>query len=219
MRKNLVWVSANQGECAIPDLYNEGRTYDVAIHDYDAGIPPQNRQAEYWIPSPGTEKLETAHANLLSIGAYDQYAFLDDDLTITSADIDNLFKVGDALNLDLYQPALTPTSYSSHRHLFQNALGGPLPARYVPFVEIMCPFVSAPALQEIYWTFGLNQSAWGIDCYIWPKILDGVVVESTPIGHYRKPARRERVMRNGLTPFQELDIIRKIDYDGPEAQW
>jgi len=51
---------------------------------------------------------------------YEAYAFLDNDITVSAAQLDTLFRTGLALGLDLFQAALTtdsitpPTTTSSH---------------------------------------------------------------------------------------------------------
>lgn len=218
-RSYLVWVSANHCKMT-PKLHTAPRWYDIAIHDYgdwtDEDVR-KNCEAEYYLPSPYTEKFRTAANVLPALPSYSYYAFLDDDLDIDTATLNRLFVVGDSLDLDLYQPALSLDSYCSHNHLRQGALGGPVPVRPVPFVEIMCPFFSAKALQRCLPTFDLNHSGWGLDCYVWPKLVETpFVIDNLPIKHLRAPARRTRLAVNGLTPYQECEIVRKLNYDGDQ---
>jgi hypothetical protein len=217
MRKYLVFVSTKHGQAA-SELYGANRLFDVAVHDYgsweDAQLSTRTRQSEYWSPFPRREKLESAAAIIPALPSYAQYAFLDDDLIITTDQLNRLFTAGESLGLDLYQPALTRGSYGTHAPLFRGYLGGVVPVRPVPFVEIMCPFFSKAGLDKCLWTFDLNVSGWGLDCYIWPKLAQGHAVDSIPIGHYREPSRRDRVAHNGLTPHQESEILRKLNYDG-----
>lgn len=207
-RDYLVFCSTNHGK-ATPELYGEGRLYDVCCHDYahwgdeDLGCV---RQSEYYFPYPNREKLEVAAEIIPALPSYKYYAFLDDDLTVTTAELNRLFQVGEGLGLDLYQPALTQNSYSSHFHLKTQYKQ----VRQVPFVEIMSPWFSARALKECLFSFNLTLSSWGIDCYIWPQKYQGYVIDSIPIGHYREPSRRARIFRNGLTCLQELWIMTKI---------
>jgi hypothetical protein len=215
MRSYLLWVSANQGRMT-PLLHSADRLYDIAIHDYGDWTEEdvrKNCEAEYWLPFPRREKFEVAATMVNVLPSYRYYAFLDDDLTVDAVILNRLFLVGDSLNLDLYQPALTKESFSSHQHLYQNNYGGPI--RRAPFVEIMCPFMSRKMVEQAAPTFDLNQSAWGLDIHIWPKLaVDCYVVDALPVAHMRPPARRDRVQRNGLTPHQEYEIIRKMNYDG-----
>lgn len=213
-RKYLVWCSAKHGK-ATPELFGDLRHFDVALHDYGPWASHlSNLKAEYTIPSEGTEKLETAAANINALPPYEYYAFLDDDLEVSTEKLNLLFALGEACGLDLFQPALTHDSACSWPHL--KCAGEQSTYREVSMVEVMCPFFSRAALNRCLWSFGLNQSGWGLDCCIWPKLATPYVVDAVTIRH-PGPFRdfKLRMMRNGLSAFQELDIIRKINYDGP----
>src|SRR6266436_949472 len=217
---NLVFCSTAALSKLTPELFGKDREFDVCLHFYDwSNEDYEVKELTEWIEPKGVyhwyqegEKLEVAARVIPKLAAYEQYAFLDDDLTITTAQINHLFQIGKALGLPLYQPALTLNSYGSHNHLFQSIAREAYPVRKVPFVEIMCPFFSWEALKRCAPTFTRNISAWGLDCYLWPKLVDGYVIDVEAIGHYREPARRDRVARNGLTPTQEmLKLKQEID--------
>ncbi len=216
MRSYLLWVSANQGRMT-PLLHSADRLYDIAIHDYGDWTEEdvrKNCEAEYWLPFPRREKFEVAATMVNVLPSYRYYAFLDDDLTVDAVTLNRLFVVGDSLGLDLYQPALTFASYGSHKHLQHAKLEGQA-IRKVPFVEVMCPFMSKKTVQKVQPTMDLNISGWGLDMHIWPKLVDHCyVIDNLRVGHYRQPVRRDRIQRNGLTPHQEYEIIRKMNYDG-----
>lgn len=213
-RPYLVFCSVN-GKKFTPELFGPTREFDVALHDYSPeSEQPTTKTAEYFIHSPAREKFETAAKLLPGLPDYKGYAFLDDDLTISTSELNQLFRAGDALRFPLYQPALTPTSYGSHPHLYAYS---ETVARRVPFVEIMCPFFSEVAFQSCLWTFSHNASAWGLDCYLWPGLVNGecFVIDRLAIGHYRKPGRRDRKLHNGLTPYEELKKI-ELELKGPK---
>jgi hypothetical protein len=200
-----------------PLLHSAERLYDIAVHDYGPWTEEdvrKNCEAEYWLPYPDREKFEVAATMVNVLPSYRYYAFLDDDLTVDALTLNRLFLVGDCLGLDLYQPSLTIGSYISHNHL-QQPKEEFNPVRKVPFVEIMCPFMSRRMVERASPMFDLTQSAWGLDCYVWPKMVGACyVIDSLPVAHLRRPDRRDRVQRNGLTPAQECEIVRKIEYDG-----
>jgi hypothetical protein len=214
MRDYLVWVSCNHGDMT-PLLHSADRLFDVALHDFGDWTAEDVRkkcQAEYWMPYPRKEKFEVAAIMVNVLPSYKYYCFADDDITVDTVTLNRLFLVGDCLGLDLYQPALTQGSYSSHNHLLQ------IPGRVfrqVPFIEVMSPFMSRKMVEKAAPTFDLNISSWGLDLYIWPKLVDACyVIDALPVAHMRQPARRDRIQRNGLTPAQECEIVRKLDYDG-----
>ncbi len=211
VRDYLVFCSTNHGK-AEAELFGGDRLFDVALHDYSSWVGTEVgtfRQGEYWFPFPKYEKFEAAAEVIPALPSYKYYAFLDDDLSISTDALNRLFQVGNALKLDLYQPALTKTSFSSHPHLYEDKWAR-CPIKEVPFVEIMCPFFSKDALDKCLPTFNINSSAWGLDIYMWPERAQGYLINNIPIGHYRQPGRRGRVLRSGLTPHQELWIMTKI---------
>jgi hypothetical protein len=230
MKSNLVFVStASLSNCA-PELFGEDRNFDVCVHFYEKPERPYGpvvRDGNLWrwrepdgvcyYYQPG-EKLNVAGKLFPQTGwlkNYEQFAFYDSDLTVSTDQLNRLFQVGAALKLPLYQPALTPSSYYSHSFTLQQPKGG---VRRSSATEIMCPHFSREALDRCLWSFSLNISGWGLDLEIWPKLADTFVIDSIAVGHYNKPARRDRKMSNNLTPFDELAIIQKINYDG-DRDW
>jgi len=221
--KNLVFCSTSIKSKPTPELFGKDREFDVCLHYYDA---PEDyigvEELIEWVEPKGVwhwyqqgEKLEVAFDVIPHLPAYSQYAFLDDDLTVSTGQLNQLFRIGDSLGLPLYQPALTTNSYSSHSHLYQSIGREVYPVRKVPFVEIMCPFFSWAALSLCLPTFNRNISAWGLDLYVWPLLVDGYVIDSLAIGHMRMPGRRDRVLRNGLTPMEECAKLKEeVDREG-----
>src|SRR5438552_1270153 len=135
-RDYLVFCSTNHGR-ATPELCGERRNFDVCLHDYgDWRVEDHGtfRQSEYYFPYPNREKLEVAAEIIPALPSYKYYAFLDDDLTVTTDQLNRLFQVGTGLDLQLYQPALTGNSFGSWQHLFTRY--GKV--RQVEVVEIMC---------------------------------------------------------------------------------
>jgi hypothetical protein len=209
VRPYLLWISTGPTG-PVSKIIDDSRQYDVAYHDYQTDIPMSSQASEYYWRVEG-EKLNVAAERIKDIALnYRAVAFLDDDLSFTPAALNAAFRVGDALGLDIWQPALTCGSYSSHEHLKQSVGRLVYPVRKVPFVEIMMPFFSRRIISEVLPTFELTLSSWGVDCYVWPTIADGYVIDSIAFGHYRPPIRRERIMANGLTPFQECWLMKKI---------
>jgi hypothetical protein len=103
--------------------------------------------------------------NLDFISKY-QYIWLpDDDASISTFNINKLFKTAEEYNLMLCQPSMN--GYVSHNitlPVTNNIL------RYTNFVEVLAPLFSLEALLKVYQTFDLNYSGWGYD-YLWPYLL------------------------------------------------
>ena len=134
-------------------------------------------------------------------------ALFDDDLEISTRDLNRLFRIGEACGLALWQAALSSRGYWTWRHLLQRADSI---ARIVPMVEIMMPVFSAEALRTCWPTFLENYSAWGLDSALWPSLLAGkplAVVDAVTVRHNRPVRSASRVLPSGLTSQQELHLL------------
>lgn len=97
------------------------------------------------------------------------YAYIwipDDDVSISTENINRLFSVADQYQLSICQPAMD--GYVSHEITkpISNSF-----LRYTNFVEVLAPLFSLESLLKVYKTFNLNYSSWGYD-YLWPHLLD-----------------------------------------------
>lgn len=219
---NVVWCSVDSRKLP-PALIDADRQFDVIFHNYGdepfeakaINIDGANEPKTNCRPKTGVYLIDAPHEEKLLVAArfmptylknYEQFAFLDDDLTIDVETLNRLFMVGEALRLPLYQPALTRKSFCSH--LFLQQIPDAV-IRKVSFVEIMAPFFSRDALRACLPTFDYNLSGWGLDCYLWPKKVAGecYVIDALPIAHTNPSSRRDRIQRNGKTPAQECQEI------------
>ena len=194
-RRNLVILRAGStslhGQWA-RNIADEARTWDLCLSWYgtDASFP-EGDPAEYKIIQNLDRKFTSVH-RLCYPGSplfdYDYIAMPDDDIAMSWGDMNALFAVAADRKLALCQPALTPESFISHditRQQPENLL------RYTNFVEVMFPVFSAMAFRRCAGTFGLSDSAWGLDI-IWPQILGGhrhriAVVDAVAVTHTRPP--------------------------------
>lgn len=89
----------------------------------------------------------------------------DNDVSISTEDINNLFKLAEKYNLSLCQPAMK--GYVSHKITLPkpNSL-----LRYTNFVEILAPLMDLKTLMLVKDTFDENYSGWGYD-FLWPYML------------------------------------------------
>lgn len=205
-RRFLVYCPT--GGAPTPELFGEDRTFDVALNYYEeAGELP----AEYSFSIPG-QKLWTAAEAMreIDMSRYDAIAILDDDLTVSAEQINRLFEFGIEHGLSMWQPALTPESFHSHGHTIQRE---GKTHRRAPFVEMMAPFFSREALVKCLPSFQRNESGWGLDSIVWPRLLDqkGIaIVDSIPVGHMRPIQSHKIKLANGKTPHQELAEIQAV---------
>lgn len=155
------------------------REYDVAIIYYgstSAKIREYKREADWFCQQSGP-KWTLVRDFLVSQThlwvRYDFVAFPDDDLDVSVQQWNDLFEMGTAYDLDLYQPSLVDNGADYIKHTLlvsqpQNIL------RYVNFVEIMTPILSRRALQRAVSKRILTdthlRSGWGVD-YALPQTI------------------------------------------------
>jgi len=165
-----------------------------AVHDVECSIGNV-------LPGPKWAGLTTL---LNSWNGWRDYEYIwlpDDDIFTNQDDIDAMFRFGEALNFDLFAPALQENSYYAHYITMTNRS---FFARRVGFVEIMVPCFRKGTLERLLPTLDLTTTGWGwgLDS-VWPKllgyeglgILDGVsVLHTRPVGSFRDPELGRRVM-------------------------
>jgi hypothetical protein len=103
--------------------------------------------------------------NIDFISNYDYVWLPDDDVNISTDDINKLFKTAKNFDLWLCQPSMN--GYVSHEITkpVKNSV-----LRYTNFVEVLAPLFNIDVLLKLYETFDLNYSSWGYD-YLWPFLL------------------------------------------------
>jgi hypothetical protein len=134
----------------------------------------------------------------------------DNDVSISTADINKLFQLAETYRLQLCQPAMT--GYISH----------PLTAvkpgsflRYTNFVEVLAPLMHIDTLLELKNSFRINYSGWGYD-YLWPyllgypknsiAIIDSIIMRHTkPIGadYSRFPRHPKKEMKDIFKQYKK----------------
>ena len=208
-RPFLLYCPTNNGD-HISDFTNDRRLFDVAFNDYSGnevtGGDGAMISAE-WVFDERGHKWPCIFRNLPKIErSYDLYAFFDNDVEISVDDLNSLFLTGTALQLDLFQAALTEDSHTSypalkHRH-------GSL-VRESSFVEIMMPVFSRSALERCFHTFDDSESGWGLDC-VWKMYLEGAqmaIVDAIQARHARPVSSADWVLDSGLTPQLEMEAV------------
>jgi hypothetical protein len=143
---------------------------------------------------------------------YDYIWFPDDDIFASQGTIDEMFRIAQALALDLCAPALHEASYYGHYSTMRNRRCF---ARRTGFVEIMMPCFSRRGLEKLLPTLDLSTTgwAWGLDA-LWPKLLEYRnvgIIDATPVLHtrpwgiLRDPELDRRVRAESLQIMTEHD--------------
>jgi len=191
-------------------LEEHARAAGVPLHRFD----PQSAE---WRFAEGTYQWWAIYRNLDRISTtYDYYCLADDDVLVSTAQLNSLFLLGEAKGLQLYQPALTHDSYCAHPQLLRANAGGVRPSR---FVEGMIPFFSRWALQVCRPTFLESRSGWGLD-HAWGKLLDYrgmAIIDAIAVRHVRPYQSSQMQFLDGpATPYDEMAaLLAKYGSDLP----
>lgn len=178
------------------------------------------------------EKWEMIHKliieNLDIILQYDYFWFVDDDISTSCNDINNLFKIAVDYQLKLAQPSI-----SGFRSFPQTKRVSGMFLRYTNFVEIMCPLMSKETLLKLFPTFIETKSGWGID-FIWktmlnPHLGDLAIIDLINVRHVDKVKSKyggrfkvkpqielERVLYRLGDSYDSVKVIREIPYNESE---
>ena len=204
MRKFLLYMSCPKGQCEA-ELFGTNRNFDVAINDFtESNTNPE--EAEYKF---STDQWKYRHIyNDLSniVFNYEACAMFDDDVKVSTDELNKLFEIGIEHQFNIWQAALTQDSYSSWKHLYQIPNSE---MRMTNTMEIMMPFFSKSALQKCWESFNINYSAWGLDI-VWAYLLNTeklAVIDAIPVKHVRPMRGYSRIMPNGKTPGEECSMV------------
>jgi hypothetical protein len=144
-------------------------------------------------------------------GRFGNNLFIVSDVYITVSEVNKLFDIADLFSLDIYQASLSKDSYYSHPHTLHRADGGIAPA---PFAEWTVTGHSA-AVWDAIGDLGLYSiSGYGMDAYLVPAIQRKLNLKPPAVVHYcqshlcRPVSSYSRTMQNGLTPIQEMRLLR-----------
>jgi hypothetical protein len=219
MKKNLIITPAGKDSLFMKWL-NGTPNFDLVLLFYDNDEELAKSYTKY-TPHVFVEKGEKYHLiksyidkNLDFIKKYDYVWFPDDDILITTEEINQLFSISNEYSLWLSQPSMN--GCISH-HITLPVYGNLL--RYTNFVEVLAPLFSLETLLKVYPTFKENYSSHGYD-FLWPHllgqpkdkiaILDSIVMTHTkPVGanYSRFPVLPEIELKNILDKYN-LDTSR-----------
>lgn len=210
--KNLLITTF--GEYNHIDSWLDGeRNYDVALINYDYHEVPSDLIGKciyldsfHTFKYPGLWDALWDEPRLLR---YDYFFMPDEDILLTSGDINTLFDKMRTLNLDLAQPSIERSDISFPSwELFVHKEG--LDIVMTNFVEVMCPLFSRSALGKCLETFKKSQSGWGLDL-VWPHLIGDTgnniaVINSVVAKHTRKIKEGELYLeleRKRISPSRE----------------
>lgn len=198
------------------ELFGSNRLFDVAYNDYTGShIIPEQAEYKYSI---NEWKYEFVKHHLLEVVLpYKAVAFLDDDIQVSTEDINRLFIIGTCLNFNIWHPAYSlecREECHNWEHIKQrkNSL-----FRETNLIELNATFFSQYALQKCIDTFDFNCSGIGLE-QVWMKLLQpnprNFIVDAIPMIHTRAHGMRKGVngkgypiYPNGLNWQQEVELV------------
>jgi len=210
MRDFFVYVPCPKGVCSA-ELFGDNRQFDVAINDYTgSNMVPEQAEYKFSIDKWKYPHIKEDMKDIVS--NYKACAFIDDDIKVSTEELNRLFTIGMDNKLNIWHPALTLNSHSSWQHLYQRPNSSIRPTNTV---EIMAPFFSKAALAICWDTLNVNYSAWGIEI-VWFHLLKPntktMIIDAVPVTHTRPMRGHAKVMPNGKTPTEEEKLM--LDHYG-----
>jgi len=139
-----------------------------------------------------------------------QYAYVwlpDDDVFLSTDDVNNLFSVAKTHELLICQPSVEAADGVVSHEITSPRKG--LQLRFTNFVEVMMPLFETQTLLRLCDDFDLSQSGWGLDMS-WSRRLDDpqdkMAVIDMIVAHHTKPIGRD-YSRFEISPPVELTRI------------
>jgi TupA-like ATPgrasp/Protein of unknown function (DUF707) len=153
-----LWVSSEQ-------------IYDIYVYYYGDSVERYERYKSVakFIERRKGSKFQNFHAFYLAhqdiVNQYDRFFIVDDDIVISSHNINSLFMLSDHYNLSICQPSFGKGSIISHK-ITKNRRN--LLLQYTNFVEVNTPLFSRDALHITMGVYSPELIGWGIDyLYCW----------------------------------------------------
>ena len=173
----LVFTSAGDNTQFYDHWLEENRNYDVWVVYYgksDSNYDMYSKVVDrIWKRKGGKyQNFHYIYNNYKDdLMKYNRFFLVDDDIVMSTTDINNLFDISVKYNLLVCQPAFTPESKISIPYLNRVIKGNIL--RYTSFVENNTPVFSKYALLEFMKYYDPILIGWGIDyLYIWALGMD-----------------------------------------------
>jgi len=209
MNKYLI-ISPIGDDSLHPEWIKEKTNFDLVLLYYgnDESIAESNLQYTPYVYMAKGEKYHLLksfiESNIEFISNYTHIWIPDNDVSISTENINNLFETADQLQLSICQPAMD--GYVSHE------ITKPVPnsiLRYTNFVEVLAPLFDLESLLKIYKTFDLNYSSWGYD-YLWSHLLDypkdKIAIIDNIIMTHTKPVGQS-YSRFPVAPWEEMNEL------------
>jgi hypothetical protein len=209
MNKYLI-ISPVGDESLHPEWVKEKANFDLVLIYYGDNELVAESNIKY-TPYVYAAKGEKYHliksfikSNIKFISNYTHIWIPDNDVLISTEDINKLFETATQYQLSICQPSMN--GYISHEITkpISNSI-----LRYTNFVEVLAPLFDLESLLKIYKTFDLNYSSWGYD-YLWSYLLDypkdKIAIIDDIVMTHTKPVG-QNYSRFPVTPWEEMNEL------------
>ncbi len=208
MSRNCLIVAAGEGSRHREWIQGDC-DFDLHLLVYDGSAEKWRGDTEHICKLHGY-KLKMTYAYLTRnpeiLEQYDYFLLADDDISMTSADVNAIFDAMSRYGLQIGQPSLVNSYYSWYHTLHDEFCR----LRYTNFVEVMIPCFSREALRKVLFTFNENDCGWGTESH-WPLLIDTnrhdiAIIDEVKVVHTRP------VQSGSPQNFRDLDAyLKKYD--------
>jgi len=162
--KNLVYTSAGDNTRFYKDWGEKNRNYDIWVTYYGDDESNYKKYKDH-VDTINKRKgfkfqnfYDLYHKKDLS--QYDRIFILDDDIVMSTTDINRMFDISKMYNLNICAPTFTSSSKISHPKTKNNPKWF---MRYTNYVEVNTPLFNKSALDKLMKVFDPKLVGWGID--------------------------------------------------------
>lgn len=163
--KRLLFTSAGD-RSNVSQWVSHNRSYDLAIVYYGDGICEYADDCEFYLERKGG-KLQNFYffynKYRKEVGKYEQFFIADDDILISSRDIDKAFGVFSKYDVKLFQPAFNPAGKNSYSINIVKPFSD---FRYVNYNESGVIFIDREALEEFMNHFDPRVNCVGVSWWL-----------------------------------------------------
>lgn len=210
MNKNLVILPV--GSKSITNQWASDRQFDLWTFSFDkSGVKDKYADRSFHVPLFKYHALKFL-LETEDVSQYEYFWFPDDDLVISTENVNDIFAIAKANDLQLGQVSVNPDTHRTwHWYLRQNKK---YEIRRTNYVEVMCPFFNKEFLLKCLHTFNSNLSSYGIDIE-WSFMTDPrrtAIIDKFSVSHIR-PVRSgdlySKLNEMSVNPTAELKEIMK----------
>jgi len=213
-RRNLAIVCAgDQSDHRTWFRPDAARNYDLMVVYYGSKSSNYGADADIYLARQGPKYallhlVSRVYSKLLR--SYDFIWCPDDDIAAEVGQVDQLFEIARAWDLEIAQPAISAgeMSFEALRQVPGSLL------RFSPFVEVMCPLFRRDTFFRFSPMFPESRSGWGLDM-VWSKHVPRgkiAIIDAVGMRHTRplfSGKSYEILAERGVDPFEEKHRVSK----------